>query len=182
MGWDILIMKLFIKIILSLVAIFLILLILTSSFNLQLKVFKLFHPDWVEVKDYKILDYNVYCSSKPWRRGMDRNARGDIKYQYTYRNTTYTSEKEDFLVVYRLFISENCDEMKEQNISIFNKINKNNELKVFISTDTKKSKILITKKGLSFRNSWMINLMLEIQLIFLVLIGLIIYLIITSKK
>lgn len=175
-------MKLFIKIILSLVAVFLILLILTSSFNLQSKVFKLFHPDWVEVKDYKILDYNVYCSSKPWRRGMDRNARGNIMYQYTYRNTTYTSEKEDFLVVYRLFISENCDEMKEQNISIFNEIKKNNEIKVFISLDAKKSKILITKKGLSFRNSWMINLMLEIQLIILVLIGLIIYLTVTSKK
>lgn len=175
-------MKLFIKIILSLLAVFLILLILTSSFNLQSKVFKLFYPDWIEVKDYKILDYNVYCSSKPWRRGMDRNARGNIKYQYTYQNTTYTSEKEDFLVVYRLFISENCDEMKEQNISIFNEIKKNNEIKVFISLDAKKSKILITKKGLSFRNSWMINLMLEIQLIILVLIGLIIYLIVTSKK
>ncbi|MFJ1521569.1 hypothetical protein ACG59Z_17075 [Acinetobacter sp. ABJ_C1_1] len=175
-------MKLFIKIILSLVAVFLILLIVTSSFNLQSKVFKLFHPDWVEVKDYKILDYNVYCSSKPWRRGMDRNARGDIKYQYTYRNATYTSEKEDFMVVYRLFISENCDEMKGQNISIFNEIKKNNEIKIFISPDTKKSKILITKKGLSFRNSWMINLVLEIQLIILVLIGLIIYLTVTSKK
>ncbi|MFX5735355.1 hypothetical protein ABTE30_03875, partial [Acinetobacter baumannii] len=99
-----------------------------------------------------------------------------------YRNATYTSEKEDFLVVYRLFISENCDEMKGQNLSIFNEIKKNNELKVFISPDTKKSKILITKKGLSFRNSWMINLMLEIQLITLVLIGLIIYLTVTSKK
>lgn len=175
-------MKLFIKIILSLLAIFLILLILTSSFNLQSKVFKLFHPEWVEVKDYKILDYNVYCSSKPWRRGMDRNARGDIKYQYRYRNTTYTSEKEDFLVVYRLFISENCDEMREQNISIFNEIKKNNEIKVFISLVAKKSKILIAKKGLSFRNSWMISLVLEIQLIILVLIGLIVYLIITSKK
>ncbi|WP_284087795.1 hypothetical protein [Acinetobacter nosocomialis] len=175
-------MKLFIKIILSLLAVFLILLVVTSSFNLQLKIFKLLHPDWVELKDYKILDYKIYCSSKPWRRGMDRNARGDIKYQYTYRNATYTSEKEDFLVVYRLFISENCDEMKGQNLSIFNEIKKNNELKVFISPDTKKSKILITKKGLSFRKSWMINLMLEIQLITLVLIGLIIYLTVTSKK
>ncbi|MCO9050790.1 hypothetical protein [Acinetobacter sp. UC24323] len=175
-------MKLFIKIILSLLAIFLILLVVTSSFNLKLEVFKLFHPDWVEVKGYKILDYKIYCSSKPWRRGMDRNARGDIKYQYTYRNATYTSEREDFLVVYRLFISENCDEMKGQNISIFNEIKKNNEIKIFISPDTKKSKILITKKGLSFRNSWVINLMLEIQLIILVLIGLIIYLTVTSKK
>ncbi|XZW13544.1 hypothetical protein ACT4YX_08655 [Acinetobacter baumannii] len=175
-------MKLFIKIILSFLAIFLILLVVTSSFNLKLKVFKLFHPDWVEVKGYKILDYKIYCSSKPWRRGMDRNARGDIKYQYTYRNATYTSEREDFLVVYRLFISENCDEMKGQNISIFNEIKKNNEIKIFISPDTKKSKILITKKGLSFRNSWVINLMLEIQLIILVLIGLIIYLTVTSKK
>ncbi|MDC4634706.1 hypothetical protein OHV71_16080 [Acinetobacter baumannii] len=175
-------MKLFIKIILSFLAIFLILLVVTSSFNLKLKVFKLFHPDWVEVKGYKILDYKIYCSSKPWRRGMDRNARGDIKYQYTYRNATYTSEREDFLVVYRLFISETCDEMKGQNISIFNEIKKNNEIKIFISPDTKKSKILITKKGLSFRNSWVINLMLEIQLIILVLIGLIIYLTVTSKK
>ncbi|HDX6153327.1 TPA: hypothetical protein RP458_003214 [Acinetobacter baumannii] len=175
-------MKLFIKIILSFLAIFLVLLVVTSSFNLKLKVFKLFHPDWVEVKGYKILDYKIYCSSKPWRRGMDRNARGDIKYQYTYRNATYTSEREDFLVVYRLFISENCDEMKGQNISIFNEIKKNNEIKIFISPDTKKSKILITKKGLSFRNSWVINLMLEIQLIILVLIGLIIYLTVTSKK
>ncbi|MFW1886753.1 hypothetical protein ACG9X8_21035, partial [Acinetobacter nosocomialis] len=83
----------------------------------------------------------------------------DIKYQYTYRNATYTSEKEDLLVVYRLFISEICDEMKGQNLSIFNEIKKNNEFKVFISPDTKKSKILITKKGLSFINSWMINLM-----------------------
>ncbi|MFH4410453.1 hypothetical protein WAJ69_20730, partial [Acinetobacter baumannii] len=81
-------MKLFIKIILSLLAVFLILLVVTSSFNLQLKIFKLLHPDWVELKDYKILDYKIYCSSKPWRRGMDRNARGDIKYQYTYRNAT----------------------------------------------------------------------------------------------
>ncbi|MNI00779.1 hypothetical protein D3C73_535890 [compost metagenome] len=175
-------MKLFIKIILSLITIFLILLVVTSSFNLQSKVFKLFHPDWIEIKDYKIIDYKVYCSSKPWRRGMDRNARGDIKYQYTYRNTTYTLEKEDFLVLYRLKIFENCNDMKDQNISIFNEIKKNNEIKIFISADTKKSKILITKKGLSFRNSWMINLMLEIQLIILVLIGLIIYLTVTSKK
>ncbi|HCA5152136.1 TPA: hypothetical protein MW187_003752, partial [Acinetobacter baumannii] len=113
---------------------------------------------------------------------MDRSARGDIKYQYTYQNKVYKSEEKDFLVVYRLFISENCDEMKGQNLSIFNKIKKNNELKVFISPDIKKSKILITKKGLSFRNSWMISLMLEIQLIILVLIGLIIYLTVTSKK
>ena len=49
-------MKLFIKIILSLLAVFLILLVVTSSFNLQLKIFKLLHPDWVELKDYKILD------------------------------------------------------------------------------------------------------------------------------
>ncbi|MDD9320124.1 hypothetical protein M0O54_08305 [Acinetobacter lactucae] len=175
-------MKLFIKIILSLVFVFLILLVVTSSFNLQSKIFKLLHPDWFELKDYKILDYNVYCSSKPWRRGMDRNARGDIKYQYAYRNTTYTSEEKDFLVVYRLFISENCDEMKDQNISIFNEIKKNNQINFFISPDTKKSKILITKEGLSFRNSWMINLILEIQLIILVLIGLIIYLTVTSKK
>lgn len=175
-------MKLFIKIILSLVAVFFILLILTSSFNLQLKVFKLLHPDWVEVKDYIILDYNVYCKRKYWHRGMNRSARGDIRYQYTYQNKVYNSEEKDFLVVYRLMISENCDEMKGQNLSIFNKIKKNNELKVFISPDTKKTKILITKKGLSFRNSWMINLVLEIQLIFLVLIGLIIYLAVTSKK
>ncbi|MCS6741228.1 hypothetical protein NOM94_15355 [Acinetobacter baumannii] len=175
-------MKLFIKIILSLLAVFLILLVLTSSFNLKLKVFKLFHPDWVEVKGYKILDYNVYCKRKYWHRGMDRSARGDIRYQYTYQNKVYKSEGKDFLVVYRLFISENCDEMKGQNLSIFNKIKKNNELKVFISPDIKKSKILITKKGLSFRNSWVINLMLEIQLIILVLIGLIIYLTVTSKK
>ncbi|EEY75836.1 MULTISPECIES: hypothetical protein [Acinetobacter] len=175
-------MKLFIKIILSLVAVFLILLVLTSSFNLQLKVFKLLHPDWVELKDYKILDYNVYCKRKYWRRGMERSARGDIRYQYTYQKKVYKSEEKDFLVVYRLMISENCDEMKEQNLSIFNEIKKNNEIKVFISPDTKKSKILIEKKGLSFRNSWMINLVLEIQLIILVLSGLIIYLVVTSKK
>jgi len=175
-------MKLFIKIILSLVAVFLILLVLTSSFNLQSKVFKLFHPDWIEIKDYEILDYNVYCKRKYWRRGMDRSARGDIRYQYTYQNKVYKSEEKDFLVVYRLFISENCDEMKDQNVSIFNEIKKKNEIKVFISPDTKKSKILIAKKGLSFRNSWMINLFLEIQLIFLVLIGLIVYLMVTSKK
>ncbi|MEI5698843.1 hypothetical protein WBV14_04930 [Acinetobacter baumannii] len=175
-------MKLFIKIILSLLAVFLILLVLTSSFNLKLKVFKLFHPDWVEVKGYKILDYNVYCKRKYWHRGMDRSARGDIRYQYTYQNKVYKAEEKDFLVVYRLMISENCDDMKGQNISIFNEIKKNNEIKIFISPDTKKSKILITKKGLSFRNSWMINLILEVQLIFLVLIGLTIYLIVTSKK
>lgn len=175
-------MKLFIKIILSLLAVFLILLVVTSSFNLQSKVFKLFHPDWIEIKDYEILDYNVYCKRKYWRRGMDRTARGDIRYQYTYQNKVYKSEEKDFLVVYRLFISENCDEMKDQNVSIFNEIKKKNEIKVFISPDTKKSKILITKKGLSFRNSWMINLFLEIQLIFLVLIGLIVYLMVTSKK
>lgn len=175
-------MKLFIKIILSLVAVFLILLVLTSSFNLQSKVFKLLHPDWVELKDYKILDYNVYCKRKYWRRGMERSARGDIRYQYTYQNKVYKSEEKDFLVIYRLMISENCDEMKEQNLSIFNEIKKNNETKVFISPDTKKSKILIAKKGLSFRNSWMISLVLEIQLIILVLIGLIIYLTVTSKK
>ncbi len=175
-------MKLFIKIILSLIAVFLILLVVTSSFNLQSKVFKLFHPDWIEIKDYEILDYNVYCKRKYWRRGMDRSARGDIRYQYTYQNKVYKSEEKDFLVVYRLFISENCDEMKDQNVSIFNEIKKKNEIKVFISPDTKKSKILITKKGLSFRNSWMINLFLEIQLIFLVLIGLIVYLMVTSKK
>lgn len=175
-------MKLFIKIILSLVAVFLILLVLTSSFNLQSKVFKLFHPDWVEVKDYKILDYSVYCKRKYWHRGMDRSARGDIKYQYTYQNKFYKTEEKDFLVVYRSMISENCNEMKDQNVSIFNEIKKNNEIKVFISPDTKKSKILIAKKGLFFRNSWMINLVLEIQLIILVLIGLIVYLIITSKK
>jgi hypothetical protein len=175
-------MKLFIKIILYFVFIFLILLNVTSSFNLQSKFFKLFHPDWVNIKDYKIIDYKVYCSSRPWRRGMDRNARGDIKYEYKYKNSTYISEKEDFLVLYRLKIFENCSEMKNKNISIFNDINKNNEIKVFISPDTKKSKILITKKGLSFRNSWMINLILEIQLIILVLIFLITYLIVTSKK
>ncbi|MFV5441211.1 hypothetical protein VXP84_16280 [Acinetobacter oleivorans] len=175
-------MKLFIKIILSLLAVFLILLVVTSSFNLQSKVFKLFHPDWIEIKDYEILDYNVYCKRKYWRRGMDRSARGDIRYQYTYQNKVYKSEEKDFLVVYRLFISENCDEMKDQNVSIFNEIKKKNEIKFFISPDTKKSKILITKKGLSFRNSWMINLFLEIQLIFLVLIGLIVYLMVTSKK
>lgn len=175
-------MKLFIKIILSLVAVFLILLVLTSSFNLQSKVFKLFHPDWVKLEDYKILDYNVYCKRKYWRRGMERSARGDIRYQYTYQNKVYKSEEKDFLVVYRLMISENCDEMKEQNLSIFNEIKKNNEIKVFILPDTKKSKILIAKKGLSFRSSWMINLLLEIQLIILVLIGLIIYLAVTSKK
>jgi len=174
--------KLFIKIILSLLAVFLILLVVTSSFNLKLKVFKLFHPDWVEVKDYKILDYNVYCKRKYWHRGMDRSARGDIRYQYVYQNKVYKNEEKDFLVVYRLLISENCEEMKGQNLSIFNEIKKNNEIKVFISPDTKKSKILITKKGLSFKNSWMINLVLEIQLIFLVLIGLIIYLFVTSKK
>jgi len=175
-------MKLFIKIILSLLAVFLILLVVTSSCNLQSKFFKLFHPDWIEIKDYEILDYNVYCKRKYWRRGMDRSARGDIRYQYTYQNKVYKSEEKDFLVVYRLFISENCDEMKDQNVSIFNEIKKKNEIKVFISPDTKKSKILITKKGLSFRNSWMINLFLEIQLIFLVLIGLIVYLMVTSKK
>lgn len=163
-------------------AVFLILLVLTSSFNLQSKVFKLFHPDWIEIKDYEILDYNVYCKRKYWRRGMDRSARGDIRYQYTYQNKVYKSEEKDFLVVYRLFISENCDEMKDQNVSIFNEIKKKNEIKFFISPDTKKSKILITKKGLSFRTSWMINLFLEIQLIFLVLIGLIVYLMVTSKK
>ncbi|WP_336005299.1 hypothetical protein [Acinetobacter pittii] len=175
-------MKLFIKIILSLLAVFLILLVVTSSFNLQSKVFKLLHPDWVELEDYEILDYNVYCKRKYWRRGIDRSARGDIKYQYIYQNKIYKSEEKDFLVVYRLFISENCDEMKDQNVSIFNEIKKKNEIKVFISPDTKRSKILITKKGLSFRNSWMINLFLEIQLIFLVLIGLIVYLMVTSKK
>ncbi|KQE87375.1 hypothetical protein APB94_11820 [Acinetobacter lactucae] len=175
-------MKLFIKIILSLVFVFLILLVITSSFNLQSQVFKLLHPNWVELEDYEILDYNVYCKRKYWRRGMDRSARGDIKYQYTYQNKVYKAEEKDFLVVYRLMISENCDEMKDQNVYIFNEIKKNNEIKFFISPDTKKSKILIIKKGLSFRNSWMINLILEIQLIILVLIGLIIYLTVTSKK
>jgi hypothetical protein len=81
---------------------------------------------------------------------MDRNARGDIKYEYKYQNIAYKSEKEDFLVLYRLKIFENCNEMKEKNISIFNEIKKNNEIKIFISPDMKKSKILITKKGLLF--------------------------------
>ncbi|QNX86969.1 hypothetical protein [Acinetobacter seifertii] len=175
-------MKLFIKLLLSLVAIFIILLLVTSSFFLQSKFFELTHSNWIEVKDYKIINYEVYCSSKPWRRGMERSARGDIRYQYTYQNKAYKSEEKDFLVVYRLMISESCDEMKEKNISIFNELKKNNEIKVFISTDLNRSTILITKKGLSFRNSWMMNLVLEIQLIFLVLIGLIIYLTITSKK
>jgi len=44
------------------------------------------------------------------------------------------------LVVYRLLISENCEEMKGQNLSIFNEIKKNNEIKVFISPDTKNQK------------------------------------------
>jgi len=175
-------MKLFIKLLLSLVAIFIILLLVTSSFFLQSKFFELTHSNWIEVKDYKIINYEVYCSSKPWRRGMDRNARGDIKYQYTYDKSTKLSEQDDFLIVYRLLISENCEEMKEKNVSIFNELNKNNKIKVFISPDLNRSKILITKKGLSFRNSWMINLILEIQLIFLILIGLIIYLTVTSKK
>ena len=175
-------MKLFIKSSFILTFIFLIISTITSSHYIYSAIFKLTHKNWIKINDFQVIDYKVYCSSAPWRRGMDRSARGDLKFKYRYNNKIYTSEKEDFLVIYRLNIFENCNEIKSININTFNEIKKNNEIFFLISPNINKSKILITKKGLSFRSSWMINLFLEIQLIFFILIGLIIYLSMTSKK
>lgn len=48
--------------------------------------------------------------------------------------------KNNFLVFYRLTLFEDCNELKNRNISLFKEINKNNEVYVFISPKQKKQK------------------------------------------
>lgn len=167
---------------LTLSFIFLTALIITSSYFIKSNFFIFTHSNWIKINNFEILDYKVYCSSSPWRRGMDRSARGNVKIRYNYKNNIYEFKKNDFLVLYRLNFFENCNELKNRNISLFKEINKNNEFSVFISPKTKEAKVLILKKNLSFRNSWMINFILEIQLIIIVIIGLTIYLSLSSKR
>ena len=84
------------------------------------------HSNWVKVNNFKIMETYTYCSSEPWRRGIDRAAYRYIKYEYSFDKRKYIEENEKLFGVYRINLLDNCEKLKEKNEVLWNEYNKNN--------------------------------------------------------
>lgn len=155
-------MKIFIKIIFI---IFSLSLILISLPYLKYYSFKFTHPNWVEVNQIKILNYNVYCPSFHKKSENDQ-ARSDIRYQYEYKGINYIQTKSNFIRYYRINFFEDCTELKKNNIQIFQEALKNGAIKNLVSAQNE-SRIFIVNSRPLIRINLITAIILKIQGIFL---------------
>ena len=84
---------------------------ITSSPLLKNKFFLMTHSNWVKVNNFKIIETYTYCSSEPWRRGIDRAAYRYIKYEYSFDKRKYIGENEKLFGVYRINLLDNCEKL-----------------------------------------------------------------------
>ncbi|UJA03189.1 hypothetical protein F9230_01740 [Acinetobacter johnsonii] len=140
---------------------------ITSSPLLKNKFFLMTHSNWVKVNNFNIIETYTYCSSEPWRRGIDRAAYRYIKYEYSFDKRKYIGENEKLFGVYRINLLDNCEKLKEKNEVLWNEYNKNNyPLYVNISN----SKILISNNLFKIGTSLFLSILFEIQGVIITLV------------
>ena len=109
----------------------------------------------------------VYCSSEPWRRGIDRAAYRYIKYEYSFDKRKYIEENEKLFGVYRINLLDNCEKLKEKNEVLWNEYNKNNYP---LYANISNSKILISNDLFKIGTSSFLSILFEIQGVIITLV------------
>ena len=114
----------------------------------------------MKVRKFKILETYTYCSSAPWRRGIDRVAYRYVKYEYSLNKKVYIEENDKLFGFYRINFLNSCNSLKQKNEKQWNEYNKNNYL---LYSNGKKSKVLISNELFNINTSVFLSILLEIQ-------------------
>jgi len=133
---------------------------ITSSPLLKNKFFLLTHSSWVKVNNFRIIETYTYCSSEPWRRGIDRASYRYIKYEYSIDQRKYIGESDKLFGIYRINILDSCKKLKEKNEVLWNEYNKNNYP---LYVNKIHSKILISNELFKISTSPFLSILFEIQ-------------------
>ena len=148
-------------------SILILIIFITSSPLLKNKFFLMTHSNWVKVNNFKIIETYTYCSSEPWRRGIDRAAYRYIKYEYSFDKRKYIEENEKLFGVYRINFLDNCEKLKEKNEVLWNEYNKNNYP---LYANISNSKILTSNDLFKIGTSSFLSILFEIQGVIITLV------------
>ncbi|ENW91773.1 hypothetical protein F904_01710 [Acinetobacter dispersus] len=121
------------------------------------------HKNWIKLDKFEITESEVYCSHKPFYRGINRAAYRYIKYKYTINNKVYYVNEDKVFNYYRTSFFESCENLKIKNIQLWNKHNKNGDIKIYVSKEKNIGKIHINENQISLKTSWLSLIVLEIQ-------------------
>ena len=126
-------------------------------------LFTFTHENWIKLDNFEITESEVYCSHKPFYRGINRAAYRHIKYKYTINNRVYYINEDKIFNYYRTSFFESCEDLKNKNTQLWNNHNKNGDIKIYISKEKNIGKIHINENQISLKTSWLSLIILELQ-------------------
>lgn len=137
-------------------------LLVNISPSLKFKIFQITHPNWIQVKNFWILESNTVCSRIG--PGVDNLSKLNITYEYFYNRKSKIFQQNDVIVIYKLYIFESCQDLKNQNLKIWNEYYQNNKVELWLNKNNQnQSKILISDKNINIRMSKISFYLSEIQ-------------------
>lgn len=132
--------------------IFIIILSLETSPFFKFNIFKVMNPDWIESKSFQIVKTDMVCSRIG--PGLENLAQLNVTYQYYYDNKMQIKTQNNTITVYKLYIFEKCEDLKNQALLIWNRYYKNNHIELWVNKKNyNQSKILISDKSINIRIS-----------------------------
>ncbi|EPF70579.1 hypothetical protein [Acinetobacter gyllenbergii] len=126
-------------------------------------LFSFTHKNWVMLDKFEIIESEVYCSHKPFYRGINRAAYRSIKYKYTIDKKNYYINEDKIFNYYRTSFFESCENLKIKNTQLWNNHKKNGDIKVYISKENNIGEIHINENQISLKTSWLSLIVLELQ-------------------
>lgn len=132
--------------------IFIIILLLETSPFFKFNIFKVMNPEWVQITSFKIVKTDVVCSRIG--RGLENLAQLNVTYQYYYDNKMQIKTQNNTVTVYKLYIFEKCEDLKNRTLLVWNQYYKNNHIELWVNKQNyNQSKILISDKSINIRIS-----------------------------
>ncbi len=125
--------------------------------------FTLTHENWIKLDKFEITESGVYCSHKPFYRGINRAAYRYVKYKYTINNQVYRINEDKVFNYYRTSFFESCENLKIKNTQLWNNHIKKGDINVYISKEKKSGKIYINENQINLKTSWLSLIALELQ-------------------
>lgn len=144
------------------IMIFIIFLLIDLSPFLKFKIFQITHPNWIQIKTFRILKSDTVCSRIG--PGVDNLSKTNIIYEYFYNKKSKISQQNDVIVIYKLYIFEGCQDLKNQNLKIWNEYFQNNKVELWVDKNNQNhSKILISDKNINLKMSKISFYLSEVQ-------------------
>lgn len=137
--------------------------------------FSFTHKNWIKLDKFEIIESEVYCSHKPFYRGINRAAYRNIKYRYIINKKFYYGSADKVFNYYRTSFFETCEVLKIKNTKLWNHHNKNNDISLYISKEKNIRKVYINENQVSLKTSWLSLIVLELQGIILTISALILF-------